>query len=75
MGGRDGSHRGPDLIRTMVLMGHELGIQVVAEGVETNEHLEYLRAIQCGFGQGFLFARPLQARSAEAYLQENLREK
>jgi EAL domain-containing protein (putative c-di-GMP-specific phosphodiesterase class I) len=73
MGGRDGSRRGPDLIRTMVLMGHELGIQVVAEGVETTEHLEFLRAVSCGFGQGFLFARPLQPRSAEAYLLDNLR--
>jgi diguanylate cyclase (GGDEF)-like protein/PAS domain S-box-containing protein len=63
--------RGSDLVRTMVLMGHELGIQVVAEGIETSEQLEYLRAVNCPYGQGFFFARPLQARAAEAYLLEN----
>jgi diguanylate cyclase (GGDEF)-like protein/PAS domain S-box-containing protein len=72
MGVHNGSQRGPDLIRTMVLMGHELGIQVVAEGVETAQQLEYLRSVRCAYGQGYYFARPLPARAAEAYLLENL---
>jgi EAL domain-containing protein (putative c-di-GMP-specific phosphodiesterase class I) len=46
------------LAETMITMAHALGKQVVAEGVETMEQLEFLRARHCDFAQGFYFARP-----------------
>jgi hypothetical protein len=41
-------------------------MEVVAEGVETAEQLTALRALQCNYGQGYLFAKPLEAQAATA---------
>jgi diguanylate cyclase (GGDEF)-like protein/PAS domain S-box-containing protein len=46
------------IVRTVVGLGHELGMTVVAEGVETRAQLERLRDLGCDVGQGFLFGRP-----------------
>jgi hypothetical protein len=54
------------LTRTIVQVGHDLGIEVVAEGIERPEQLELLRAMGCGLGQGYLVARPMTARGIEA---------
>jgi EAL domain-containing protein (putative c-di-GMP-specific phosphodiesterase class I) len=54
------------LTRTIVQVGHDLGIEVVAEGIERPEQLELLRAMGCGLGQGYLVARPMAAREIEA---------
>lgn len=48
-----------ELVSTMVLMAHNLGLNVVAEGIETCTQHEYLKQIGCDQGQGFLFNRPL----------------
>jgi diguanylate cyclase (GGDEF)-like protein/PAS domain S-box-containing protein len=55
------------LTRTIVQVGHDLGIEVVAEGIERPEQLELLRAMGCGLGQGYLVARPMAARGIEAF--------
>ena len=49
------------LTRTIVQVGHDLGIEIVAEGIERPEQLELLRAMGCGLGQGYLVARPMTA--------------
>jgi diguanylate cyclase (GGDEF)-like protein/PAS domain S-box-containing protein len=54
------------LVRTIIEMGRNLDMQVVAEGVETLEQLEFLRARHCHYAQGRLFGEPL---SAEALLE------
>jgi diguanylate cyclase (GGDEF)-like protein/PAS domain S-box-containing protein len=54
------------LTRTIIQVGHDLGIEVVAEGIERPEHLELLRAMGCGLGQGYLIARPMAASGIEA---------
>lgn len=56
------------LVRGIVNLAHDLGLSVVAEGVETVAEHEVLRAIDCDFAQGYLFARPLSAADAEALL-------
>jgi diguanylate cyclase (GGDEF)-like protein/PAS domain S-box-containing protein len=53
------------LTRTIVQVGHDLGIEIVAEGIERPEQLELLRAMGCGLGQGFLVARPMTVQSIE----------
>jgi diguanylate cyclase (GGDEF)-like protein/PAS domain S-box-containing protein len=58
------------LTRTIVQVGHDLGIEIVAEGIERPEQLELLRAMGCGLGQGFLLARPMPASGIEALLGE-----
>jgi diguanylate cyclase (GGDEF)-like protein/PAS domain S-box-containing protein len=54
------------LTRTIVQIGHELGIEVVAEGIERPEQLELLRAMGCRLGQGYLVARPAAPDGIEA---------
>lgn len=46
---------------SMVAMAHHLGLEVVAEGVETEAQLRGLRSLGCDSGQGYLFSRPVQA--------------
>ena len=47
------------LVETMITMAQKLGIQCLAEGIETEAQLKFLREIGCPFGQGFLYSRPL----------------
>src|SRR5208283_2128824 len=54
------------LTRTIVQVGHDLGIQVVAEGVEDPVQLQLLRDMGCGYGQGFLVGRPMAAPGIES---------
>lgn len=46
------------LARSIVLLSHQLGFTVIAEGVESNEQLEYLRECDCDSFQGYLFSKP-----------------
>jgi EAL domain-containing protein (putative c-di-GMP-specific phosphodiesterase class I) len=54
------------IVSTIVNLGHELQLNVVAEGVETIEQLEFLRSINCDAAQGFLFSRPMAAPDLES---------
>jgi diguanylate cyclase (GGDEF)-like protein/PAS domain S-box-containing protein len=49
------------LVRTIIEMGKNLDLEVVAEGIETKEQLNYLRSINCAYGQGRLFGDPMSA--------------
>ena len=55
------------LTATIVRVGRDLGIEVVAEGIERPEQLELLRGMGCGRGQGFLVARPMAAGRIESF--------
>ena len=57
------------LCKAIITMAHELGIKVVAEGVETAEQRDLLIAAGCDYGQGYLFARPMTAEAFEALLK------
>lgn len=50
-----------ELVRTVVSMAHGMGIESVAEGIETMDQANLLRVLGCPYGQGFLFAKPLAA--------------
>ncbi|PSK97500.1 PAS domain S-box-containing protein/diguanylate cyclase (GGDEF)-like protein [Murinocardiopsis flavida] len=54
------------LTHTIIRLGQDLGMQVVAEGIEQPDQLERLRAMGCGYGQGFLMARPMAAEGVES---------
>ena len=60
---------GETLIRTLVRLGKALSIETLAEGIEHAGQLTLLREEQCDSGQGFLFARPLEAGAAELFLR------
>ena len=53
--------RSRELVRTIVTMGRNLSLDVVAEGIETTEELDFIRRLGCGHGQGYLFSRPVPA--------------
>jgi EAL domain-containing protein (putative c-di-GMP-specific phosphodiesterase class I) len=60
------------LTRTIVRLGRDLGLTVVAEGIERPEQLELLRAMDCPRGQGYLVARPMAAGRIESLVRTNL---
>ncbi|MFF5208821.1 putative bifunctional diguanylate cyclase/phosphodiesterase [Streptosporangium sp. NPDC000396] len=60
------------LTRTIVRLGHDLGLIVVAEGIERPEQLELLREMGCTRGQGFLVARPMAARGVDSLMRTSL---
>ena len=56
------------IVRTVISLGHSLGLEVVAEGVETEEQCAFLCEHGCDGGQGYLFGRPIAAADAWHYL-------
>jgi diguanylate cyclase (GGDEF)-like protein len=56
------------IVRTIVMLAHALGMDVIAEGVETAEQLAQLRSLGCEYGQGYFFARPLPSEAATALI-------
>ena len=58
------------LTETMIGLSHKLNLEVVAEGVETLEQLNYLRLWQCDFGQGYYFDKPLPIEAFTALIKQ-----
>ena len=56
------------ICRSVITMGHELGMVVLAEGVETIEQIDYLHRSGCDAFQGFYFGKPVPAAQAEQFL-------
>ena len=56
------------IVAAVIELGHRLGLNVVAEGVETVEQLDDLRVLGCDIAQGFLIAKPLTAPQARAFI-------
>jgi diguanylate cyclase (GGDEF)-like protein len=54
-----------EIARGMIALAHAIGLQVVAEGVETHEQLALLRSMHCDFAQGYHFSRPLPVEEIE----------
>ena len=59
-----------EIIQSIIHLAHNLGMNVVAEGIETEEQLIYLQKLNCDFGQGYLFNRPLTAQETENLLRD-----
>jgi diguanylate cyclase (GGDEF)-like protein len=58
------------VVRTFIQLGRDLGLKTVAEGVETFDQMDLLRASNVDYVQGFLFSRPLEPKELEAHLLE-----
>jgi diguanylate cyclase (GGDEF)-like protein/PAS domain S-box-containing protein len=58
-----------EIVRMIVALAHNLGMQVIAEGVESEQQLAQLRRLGCEYGQGYYFSRPLPAERAEELLR------
>jgi len=63
--------RNMEIIRTIIMLAHNLKLDVIAEGVETREQDAQLSALGCQFAQGFYFSRPINSSDAALLIQQN----
>jgi sensor c-di-GMP phosphodiesterase-like protein len=56
------------IVQKTIEMGHELGMHVIAEGVETKDQLDFLHLKGCDSAQGYFFSRPLPANEMVVWL-------
>jgi len=71
-------HLDPDaaaLVRSMISIGHDLGIKVIAEGVETIEQLSFLHRARCDEVQGYYYSRPLLPEDCLKFITQNLKQR
>jgi EAL domain-containing protein (putative c-di-GMP-specific phosphodiesterase class I) len=61
------SQRNFKIVSTIISLGDQLGLTVVAEGIETRQQLDHLQHLGCQLGQGYLFSQPLSADAIEAH--------
>jgi len=57
-----------EIVRAIVSLAHSLNLAVVAEGVECEQHGVILHSLDCEYGQGYYYSRPLDRAAAQAYL-------
>jgi len=70
--GIEGNRDMASIVSAVTTMAQQLGLRVVAEGIETEEQIGLLRALGCEFGQGYLFSRPVDAEDAASLLSAGL---
>ncbi len=57
------------IVRSIIQMGHSLGMKVIAEGVETQGHVDFLRVEKCDELQGYFYSKPVSAEEFKGYLR------
>lgn len=62
-------HRCRAIVRSLIALAHDLGLEVIAEGIEHQEQLDFLRDHGCEYIQGFLFSRPMTADDFQQLLR------
>ncbi len=62
-----------EIVRAIVNLAHNLGLNVVAEGVEEIEQQDSLRDLGCEFGQGYLFSKPISRSKVEAFFKNEIK--
>ena len=58
------------IVKTIATLAQNLGMEVIAEGIETKEQYDQLKRLGCEFGQGFLFSPPLDTDGVQRLLVE-----
>ncbi len=59
-----------EIVKMIVTLSRTLKIDLVAEGIENLKQLKVLKALNCKFGQGYLFSKPLERESAELLIEQ-----
>ena len=57
-----------EIVQTLITLAHNLGMNVIAEGVETTDQVALLRALKCEYGQGYFFSKPVDGAQAGALI-------
>jgi PAS domain S-box-containing protein len=60
-----------EIVRIIIILAHNLGLKVVAEGTETEEHIELLKQLNCEMAQGYFFSRPADDQAMSKLLLSN----
>ncbi|MEO1392966.1 MAG: EAL domain-containing protein [Cyanobacteria bacterium J06634_5] len=60
-----------EIVKTIISLGHQLGMDVIAEGIETAEQLSGLCKLSCNYGQGYFFSKPLSKEAATVLLEQD----
>lgn len=68
--GRPGLNQNFRIVQSTINLAHDLDLDVVAEGIELPEQLEALKSLNCDFGQGYFWAKPLEAQAAGNLLRQ-----
>ena len=66
-----GGEKDQAIVKSMIELGNTLGLQIIAEGIETEEQAELLRELGCSYVQGYLFGSPTSAANITALLQRS----
>jgi len=61
------------LAHTIINIGQDLNLKTVAEGIETREELDHLRALDCQYGQGYYFARPMNLNDMGRFIRRGIK--
>lgn len=61
-----------EIVRTILTLARNLGIEAIAEGVETAKQMAQLKGLQCKYGQGYFFSKPVDSQTAEAMIAQDL---
>ena len=69
---KDNNDRNYDIVKAIVNLAHSLGLDVIAEGIETKVQLNILRNLGCEYGQGYLFSSPLDNHAALKLMKNGL---
>ena len=62
------------IVAAIVTLGHQLGMEVVAEGIQSVEHVAKLRGLKCEYGQGFFFSHPVDGHEVEELITRDVRD-
>jgi diguanylate cyclase (GGDEF)-like protein/PAS domain S-box-containing protein len=65
-----GNNENAEIVRTIIVLAQNLGMDVVAEGIETKEQCALLRSLWCEHGQGYFFSKAVSADAAEKFVME-----
>ncbi len=66
--GMDHDPESLEIVRVIIALAHNLGLKVVAEGIETREQMSLLKELGCDYGQGYLFSPPVDSQGIEQLL-------
>lgn len=60
------------IVNAIITLAHNLSLDVIAEGIETETQAEVLKNLHCNYGQGYLYSKPINAQDAELFIKQNI---
>jgi EAL domain-containing protein (putative c-di-GMP-specific phosphodiesterase class I) len=60
-----------EIVRSIVTLAHSLGMNAIAEGVESEDQMTQLQALECGYGQGYYISRPAPGSVGQEILRQS----